>query len=74
MGVEIEPQHGPLYVARRAGEAGPDDPGAARPCTRCGEDVWIDEQLLALAESCARVVCCECTGTAHGIVLIPSRT
>ena len=46
--------------------------GRARPCTRCGEEVWIDQPVLELAESCTGVVCCDCTGTAHGILLIPS--
>jgi hypothetical protein len=72
MSLETEPPHGPWYVAQRAGEPEPESDGRTRPCTQCGEDVWIDELAVALAESCTGVVCCDCTGTAHGILLIPS--
>jgi hypothetical protein len=72
MSLDADPPHGPWYVAQRAAEPEPDEGGTARACTQCGEDVWIDEPVLALAESCSGVVCCDCTGTSHGILLIPT--
>lgn len=72
MSLETEPQHGPWYVAQRAGAPEPEGEGRTRQCTQCGAEVWIGDPILALAESCSGVVCCDCTGTAHGSLLIPS--
>jgi hypothetical protein len=66
---------GPYYVATRLGEfEGPGDGEfVARACARCGELTGVVTDDAPLAESCAGVLCTECSGTPSGILYIPSQ-
>ena len=67
-----EPPRGAFYVGARVVGV-PDLPrpdGAVRVCIACGEDVWVAADDVALALSCAAVMCSDCTGTAEGILYI----
>jgi hypothetical protein len=65
---------GAYYVAARLDEVEPSGDLDVVPwsCVRCGEVAGVAADDAPLAESCAGVLCTECSGTASGILYIPS--
>jgi len=69
------PGPGAYYVATRLAELehSEDSEIVSRACVRCGELAGIEAVDAEFAESCAGVLCTECSGTASGILYIPSQ-
>jgi hypothetical protein len=69
------PGRGAYYVAARLAELESSGDGevVSRACARCGELTGIEALDAAFAESCAGVLCTECSGTSSGILYIPSQ-
>ena len=62
---------GAYYAALRVSDAStPEVPSVTRACVRCGTDVWVDEDAVALADSCVGIACSVCTGSSDGILFI----
>jgi hypothetical protein len=66
---------GAYYVAARLAEFEASGEGEVVPraCARCGELAGIVAADAPLATSCVGVLCTECSGTASGILYIPSQ-